>query len=158
MVADPAYEYSQGLQLRITLNQKTRIRKFPKRDQFAAELVYFSDCILQDKEPEPSGVEGLADVRIMEASYFCPHCEAGSFAAVLQEHETDSTAGNWKACARPAKNRKSVVGIRGSSLIDHSDLMSSDSSLRSGNRLIWWPPRWHLAGPHFARSKPPLNR
>jgi hypothetical protein len=30
-------------------------------------LVYFSDCILKDKEPEPSGLEGLADVRIVQA-------------------------------------------------------------------------------------------
>jgi hypothetical protein len=32
-------------------------------------LVYFSDCILNGKEPEPSGLEGLADVRIVEAIY-----------------------------------------------------------------------------------------
>ena len=37
--------------------------------QFAAELVYFSDCILDDHDPEPSGWEGLADVRIAEAIY-----------------------------------------------------------------------------------------
>jgi len=30
-------------------------------------LIYFSDCILKNKEPEPSGVEGLNDVRIIEA-------------------------------------------------------------------------------------------
>jgi hypothetical protein len=30
-------------------------------------LIYFSDCILKDREPEPSGREGLADVRIIEA-------------------------------------------------------------------------------------------
>jgi len=69
VIADLAYEYSEGLQLRVTINEKTRVRNFPKCDQFAAELVYFSDCILQDKEPEPSGVEGLADVRIIEAIY-----------------------------------------------------------------------------------------
>jgi glucose-fructose oxidoreductase len=73
VVADPAYEYSEELQLRITLKEKTRIRMFPQRDQFAAELVYFSDCILLDKEPEPSGVEGLADVRIIEAIYDSAH-------------------------------------------------------------------------------------
>ena len=38
-----------------------------KRDQFAPELVYFSDCILNDEEPAPSGREGLADVRIIRA-------------------------------------------------------------------------------------------
>jgi glucose-fructose oxidoreductase len=30
-------------------------------------LLYFSDCILNDREPEPSGREGLADVRIIRA-------------------------------------------------------------------------------------------
>ncbi|HEV7395183.1 MAG TPA: hypothetical protein VGN86_01630, partial [Pyrinomonadaceae bacterium] len=44
-------------------------KTFRKRDQFAAELTYFSDCILRNKEPEPSGLEGLADVRIVRAIY-----------------------------------------------------------------------------------------
>lgn len=66
---DPAYEYSQGLRQRVTIGEKTRRRKFPKRDQFAAELAYFSDCILKNKDPEPSGLEGLADVRVVQAIY-----------------------------------------------------------------------------------------
>src|ERR1700682_2111123 len=37
--------------------------------RFEAELFYFSDCIRQNKDPEPSGYEGLADVRIIEAIY-----------------------------------------------------------------------------------------
>jgi len=36
-------------------------------DQFAPELIYFSNCILKNKKPEPSGEEGLADVRIIQA-------------------------------------------------------------------------------------------
>ena len=67
--ADPAYEYADGIRLEITVGEKTKIKTFPKRDQFAAELMYFSDCILKNKEPEPSGFEGLADVRIVEAIY-----------------------------------------------------------------------------------------
>ena len=66
---DPAYEYSVGTEQRLTAGGKTRTRKFPKRDQFAAELAYFSDCILRNKDPEPSGLEGLADVRIVQAIY-----------------------------------------------------------------------------------------
>lgn len=66
---DPAYEYAMTLKQQVTRDEKTKTRSFPKRDQFAAELVYFSDCILKDKEPEPSGLEGLADVRIVEAIY-----------------------------------------------------------------------------------------
>jgi len=69
LTAEPAYEYSMALKHRIVIGRKTRTKTFRKRDQFAAELVYFSDCILQDKEPEPSGWEGLADVRVVRAIY-----------------------------------------------------------------------------------------
>ena len=33
------------------------------------ELLHFSDCILKDRPPEPSGEEGLQDVRIVQALY-----------------------------------------------------------------------------------------
>jgi predicted dehydrogenase len=66
---DPAYEYAKGIKHQLIVGGKTKTRSFPKRDQFAAEIQYFSDCILQNKEPEPSGLEGLVDVRIVEAIY-----------------------------------------------------------------------------------------
>jgi glucose-fructose oxidoreductase len=69
LTADPGYEYAEGINLETTIAARTDKRKFSKRDQFAAELVYFSNCILQNKKPEPSGEEGLADVRIVEAIY-----------------------------------------------------------------------------------------
>jgi predicted dehydrogenase len=69
LTADPAYDYVVGIKHQLTIGKKTMTRKFPKRDQFAAELIYFSDCILTGKEPEPSGLEGLADVRIVRAIY-----------------------------------------------------------------------------------------
>ena len=67
--ADPAYEYAEGLEYTLTIDGKTTRKKFGKRDQFAPELLYFSDCILNDREPEPSGEEGMQDVRIVEALY-----------------------------------------------------------------------------------------
>jgi predicted dehydrogenase len=67
--ADPAYEYAMAIKHQVMVGEKTKTRKFPKRDQFAGQLVYFSDCILKNKEPEPNGLEGLADVRIVEAIY-----------------------------------------------------------------------------------------
>ena len=66
---DPAYEYATGLQHHLDIGGKNKTVRFPKRDQFAPELIYFSDCIIKDKEPEPSGVEGLQDVRIIRALY-----------------------------------------------------------------------------------------
>ena len=67
--ADPAYEYAEGLEYTVTLDGKTTRKRVGKRDQFAAELLYFSDCIQNDRMPEPSGEEGLQDVRIVEALY-----------------------------------------------------------------------------------------
>lgn len=69
LTSDPAYEYAREIKQELTIGEKKKTRTFPKRDQFAAEIVYFSDCILHNKEPEPSGLEGLADVRIVEAIY-----------------------------------------------------------------------------------------
>lgn len=67
--ADPAYGYATAIEHQITISGKTKKKIFPKRDQFAAELAYFSDCVLRDNDPEPSGYEGLLDVRVIQAVY-----------------------------------------------------------------------------------------
>lgn len=69
LVLDPAYEYAGELTHELTVGERTRERRFPKRDQFAPELVYFSECIESGEDPEPSGREGLGDVRIIRALY-----------------------------------------------------------------------------------------
>ena len=55
---DPAYEYAQGVEYVLRLGKRKRAKRYEKSDQFAPELIYFSDCILHDCEPEPSGEEG----------------------------------------------------------------------------------------------------
>jgi predicted dehydrogenase len=67
--AEPAYDYAVKLTHYLTENDKTTKTVFAKRDHFGAELVYFSDCILNDRQPEPNGNEGLIDVRIVQALY-----------------------------------------------------------------------------------------
>jgi glucose-fructose oxidoreductase len=69
LALEPAYDYARPLKHRLTLDGETRERRFAKRDQFAPELLYFSDCILQNGTPEPGGDEGLADVRVIRAMY-----------------------------------------------------------------------------------------
>ncbi|BAZ66891.1 MAG: Gfo/Idh/MocA family oxidoreductase [Pelatocladus maniniholoensis HA4357-MV3] len=64
---DSAYSYQGELKQQITIDNQTQEQSYPAGDQFAAEIVYFSDCILNGKNPEPSGDEGLADVRIIRA-------------------------------------------------------------------------------------------
>lgn len=64
---DPGYAMSSDIKCEIAVGEKTHKTTYKRRDQFGPELVYFSDCILNDKPPEPGGVEGLTDVRIIAA-------------------------------------------------------------------------------------------
>ncbi|HSE59257.1 MAG TPA: Gfo/Idh/MocA family oxidoreductase [Nitrospiraceae bacterium] len=66
---DQAYEYALPIKQTITVNGKATSRTYPKRDQFAPQLLHFSDCILNHRQPRPSGEEGLRDVRIIRALY-----------------------------------------------------------------------------------------
>jgi predicted dehydrogenase len=67
--ADPGYELAQGLELHVMRGERKRTLRYRKRDQFAPELLYFSDCVVAGRDPEPSGEEGLADVRVIRALY-----------------------------------------------------------------------------------------
>ncbi len=66
---EPAFDYSKDLEQRITIKGDTSKKTFSRVGQFAAEMDYFSECILNGTDPEPSGEEGLADVRIVDAIY-----------------------------------------------------------------------------------------
>jgi hypothetical protein len=39
---DPAYEMVETLKVEMTVGKRTTKRSFPKRDQFAPELMYFA--------------------------------------------------------------------------------------------------------------------
>jgi predicted dehydrogenase len=66
LTMEPAYEYAEGLAYQMKIGERERKKKFAKSDQFASELLYFSDCVLNGRDPEPSGEEGLADLRVIE--------------------------------------------------------------------------------------------
>ncbi len=66
---EPAYAFAKSISHRLRVGGRTRRRTFRKRDQFGPEIVYFSSCIQEGRAPEPSGAEGLADVRVIEALY-----------------------------------------------------------------------------------------
>jgi glucose-fructose oxidoreductase len=67
IVVEPGFEYAEPLAYTITRDGESKKKRGRKVDQFAPELLYFSDCILQNREPEPSAEEGAWDVRIMDA-------------------------------------------------------------------------------------------
>jgi glucose-fructose oxidoreductase len=69
LLVEPAFQFRATLKHRLTVGDETTEEEFPERDQVAPELLHFSRCILEDEDPEPSGLHGLADVRIIQAVY-----------------------------------------------------------------------------------------
>jgi predicted dehydrogenase len=68
VVMSPAYMYNQSLEYTLTTGEDKKHESFKHTDHFGGELKYFSDCILQGKDPEPDGEEGLLDLRVIEAA------------------------------------------------------------------------------------------
>ncbi len=67
LTLENAYGYSSEMTLHVEGKHGHQTRTFTKRDQIAAEIEYFARCIREDLTPEPSGWEGIADVRILQA-------------------------------------------------------------------------------------------
>ena len=67
--ANPAYMYGKPLELTTRIGQKDDSESFKNTDHFGGELKYFSECVLGGREPEPDGLEGLADLRVIEAGF-----------------------------------------------------------------------------------------
>jgi predicted dehydrogenase len=106
LVMDPAYEYAGALRQRLTVGGRTRQRRFPKRDQFAAELIYFSDCVLTGADPEPSGWEGLADIRVIQALY--RSADTGGFVTLEPFHKEIRPSRNQEI-TRPGVRKPQLV-------------------------------------------------
>ena len=64
-----AYDASQASTLEVVRGGRREEQTFEAVDAYAKELEYLAGCLLHDTAPEPSGIEGLQDVRIVEAMY-----------------------------------------------------------------------------------------
>lgn len=70
IIVDPAFNFDKAVSYTTRFGEggeEEKTKKFPKVDQFGGETEYFSDCILNNVEPEPNGEEGLMDVRVVYA-------------------------------------------------------------------------------------------
>ena len=67
LLLKPAYDYHDKTKMTTTIGGKEKEASFEVVDHFGPEIEYFSQCILDNAEPEPNGYEGLADVRIVQA-------------------------------------------------------------------------------------------
>jgi glucose-fructose oxidoreductase len=109
---DPAYEYAEGLGYELTVNGKTTRHRIGKRDRFAPELLYFSDCIIKDRLPEPSGEEGLQDVRIVQALY--KSARIGK-AVRLPPFERSKRPSGRERITRPGVRKPALVKVQSAS-------------------------------------------
>jgi predicted dehydrogenase len=64
-----AYEPQRPSMLELVRGGQREETTFEPADVFAAELGHFSNAVLRDVAPQPSGIDGLTDVRIVEAIY-----------------------------------------------------------------------------------------
>jgi predicted dehydrogenase len=106
LLAMPAYSTQGEVKHVVTIDGEKEERTFEPRDQLAAEFVYFSDCILQNQDPEPSGTEGLIDVQIIRALY--KSIETGTFEQInTPDRQHRPTA--QQAVSRPAASEKTEL-------------------------------------------------
>jgi predicted dehydrogenase len=63
---EPAFDRADRA-LEVEINGKVRRRTFKVHDQIAPEIDVMAGCIRDGRDPEPSGREGLADLRVIEA-------------------------------------------------------------------------------------------
>lgn len=109
---DEAYEYVGGKSFEIVLESgRKRRRSFPARDQFAPELLYFSDCVLKGKRPEPDGREGLIDVMIVEALLKSAHAGGPVVVKTPRKHRRPSLR---QEVRRPAPAKAHLVSVHSS--------------------------------------------
>jgi predicted dehydrogenase len=109
---DPAYEYAEGLAMEVTVNGKTKKQRVGKRDQFGPQLVHFSDCILRNRKPEPSGEDGLQDVRIVEALY--RSAKTGKVVRLPAFRDRKQPSGRQRI-VRPAIRKPTLVKVQSAS-------------------------------------------
>jgi len=64
-----AFTPERPMRMHVVKRGEQQEQVFEPIDEYAAVLSYFSDAIRDDRQPEPSGVEGLQDTRIIEAIY-----------------------------------------------------------------------------------------
>ncbi len=66
---NPAYQWSEERWLFGKTGDRRIAKKFKVIDELSLELDAFAESIRRKREPEPSGVQGMRDVAVMEAIY-----------------------------------------------------------------------------------------
>jgi predicted dehydrogenase len=104
---DFAYSTQGDMKHTLTIEDKIQERTFSSHDQLASVFVYFSDCILKNMEPEPSGEEGLIDVKVIRALY--DSIETGAFVQLDTIQRNQHPTKDQMIERPPAEEQPSVI-------------------------------------------------
>jgi len=110
---DPAYEYSEGLKYTLKTKDKETEHSVPKRDQFAPELLHFAQCILENKDPRPSGEEGFNDLKVIEA--IRESCKTGQIVKIEGSSEKSSKPDAELIEKKPGVSKPELVNVQSGS-------------------------------------------
>lgn len=110
---EPAFDYHVKPKMTVTIDQKDNETTFDKIDQFGGEIEYFSRCILENTEPEPSGYEGLADIRIVQA--LLQSIRSGQAVKLAPFTKRSRPGEDQKMDKSPVKPRKDLVDAQSAS-------------------------------------------
>lgn len=113
---EDGYHYGKSMKLKTYEEGKISTKRYGKTDQFAPELLYFSDCIQKKKRPEPSGEEGLADIKIIEALLLS--IDLGS-PITLDEINKKTRPGEGLRITRPSFARPKLFGLNSQERTKH---------------------------------------
>lgn len=103
-----AYSLTSPMTVCLNRDGKRRRRNFRKSDQVAAELQYFISCINDNREIEPSGYEGLADIRIIEALH--QSTRTGQI-VTLEPRTRSQRPSSAQRIVRPAHDEPTLVAV-----------------------------------------------
>ena len=149
----PGFTWQQGLTHTLTVGEKQTTKTYGKSDHFGGETKYFSDCVLDGKDPEPDGGEGLADVRVIKAIEESlktgqpvtlppgPPRPAAADARANCEAERGSARQNGRC--RAAGTRHEIVGANSAA----SDV--DGATILAYRRRVGYPPPDRCASPEF---------
>jgi glucose-fructose oxidoreductase len=103
----PGFGFTEPLRHRLTIGTEVSEKRFLKTDQFGAETKYFSQCILDGRDPEPDGEEGLADIRVLRAIEEA--LEAGMPKPVIPRSERQSRPCREQIIRLPAVKSEELI-------------------------------------------------
>lgn len=105
---DNAFHFQGDRELRLSGKNDAR-EAFPASDQFGPQLAYFSDCILEERDPEPDGEEGWIDVMLIRALY--ESMESGRQVEIAEAMARDRRPGPELARRLPAVEEPEMIEV-----------------------------------------------